>query len=90
MCPVNHTYYPSNNSCQCFPHAPLFDPVNRTCIIPNCTNGTRWDRYLKKCVNIAGNCSSWQIYNFTIGKCINVCPIGQAYHPSTKACQCPP
>ena len=90
MCPVNHTYYPNNNSCECFPSAPLFDPVNRTCVIPNCTNGTRWDRFLKSCVSITGNCSSWQIYNFTTASCVNVCPVGQAYHPSTKACQCPP
>ena len=90
VCPVNHTFYPNNNSCQCFPSAPLFDPVNRTCVIPNCTNGTRWDPYLKKCVNLTANCSSWQAYNFTLAKCVNMCFVGQLYHPTTKACQCPP
>lgn len=89
FCPVNHTYY-ANNTCQCFPHAPIYDPVNRTCLIPNCSNGTKWDHVLKKCEPLKGNCSAWQLYNFTSASCMNMCPIFQAYHPSTGACQCPP
>ena len=89
-CPVNHTYYPGNNSCSCNASHPLWDPLNNTCVIPNCSQGYSWDPYLQQCVPINGVCSPWQYYNFTLAACVTVCPVFQTYHPTTNTCQCPP
>jgi hypothetical protein len=89
-CPVNHTYYANNDTCECFPQAPMWDPVNLTCVVPNCTNGTKWDPVVNRCVPLKGNCSAWQFYNWTADACIDMCPIGQTYFPLSGRCQCPP
>ena len=90
MCQPNHTYYPQNNSCQCFPSAPFYNPSTLRCEIPACPAGTQWNTYVYRCVSLSGNCSIEQVYNFTAGGCITMCPANISYNNATSTCNCPP
>ena len=88
MCQIGHTYYPQNNSCSCFPSLPIFNSTTRLCQAPVCPSGTKWNTFVARCVTLNTTCSSWQLYNFTAGGCINMCPVNIQYIKASNACNC--
>ena len=90
MCPTNITYYSRTHKCFCPPTAPLFNSTNMSCVVPACPKGYKYNVYLMKCSSVKGNCSSWQVYNFTNQSCINMCPFNHTYYPKNNSCSCPP
>lgn len=56
QCQVNHTYFKENDTCSCFPEAPLFEPKTRKCIIPPCAEGSLWNKNLNKCSLLTKKC----------------------------------
>lgn len=88
MCQNGHTYYAQNNSCSCFPSLPYFNSTTRLCQAPACPSGTRWNTFVSKCVTLNTTCHSWQVYNFTAGGCIQVCPTNIPYIKASNACNC--
>ena len=87
-CQVNHTYYPNNDSCQCYPSAPYFNTSSRLCEVPPCNSTSRWNAYLQICELANGNCHSWQWYNFTSDQCVTMCVVNQTYFPNNHTCSC--
>jgi hypothetical protein len=90
MCQPNHTYYPLNNSCECFPQAPVFNTTSRQCQPPVCALGEKWNPYVVRCVPLSAPCAAWQVYNWTAAQCIDVCPVNISYIASNNSCNCTP